>query len=187
MTLTKENTQQMTRNMMIAACALLMIAGLMQAQNTGTTTLSVVVGPEAALTVTTGTTSLTTASTAFANPYTGTTSLTYQIRTTKTTGSGTVTVKITSDFAGTGGPSVGTPPSAGDALTYTCTVSTPGTACTGSQTASTTAATSLATFGAGANSTKAGNTASTSWSLTDDPVYATGTYTATATYTISAS
>jgi hypothetical protein len=108
------------------------------------------------------------------------------IRTTKSTGSGTVTVKITADFAGTGGPSVATPPSSGDALSYTCTVSAPGTACTGSQTASTTAATSLATFGAGASSAKAGNSASTSWSLTDDPVYATGTYTATATFTISA-
>jgi hypothetical protein len=44
----------------------------------------------------------------------------------------------------------------------------------------------VATFGAAANSTSAGNSASTAWSLTDDPVYATGTYTATATYTISA-
>jgi len=66
-------------------------------------------------------------------------------------------------------------------------VSTPGTACTGSQTASLTTATAFATFVAGANSTKAGNSASASWSLTDDPVYATGTYAATATFTISAS
>jgi hypothetical protein len=169
----------------IFACCLLALTGLAQAQNsTGTTTLSVAVGPEAALTVTTGTTTLATASTTFGAPFTGNTSLLYFIRTTKTGGTGTLTLKITSDFAGTGGPSVTTPPSTGDALTYACTVSTPGTACTGSQTASTSAATPLGTWGAAANSIKAGNAASVAWSLTDDPVYATGTYTATATFTI---
>src|ERR1035438_2308780 len=91
-----------------ATCLMLALAGMAQAQLT--TSLSVVVGAEASLTVNTGTTSLTTASTSFANPFTGTTSLTYLIRTTKAGGSGTITVKITSDFAGTGGPSVTTPP-----------------------------------------------------------------------------
>lgn len=173
----------MRRYATIIACCLLTLAGLAQAQNT--TTLSVSVGPEAVLTVTTGTTTLANgASTTFANPFTGTTSLTYLIRTTKATGTGTLTLKITADFAGTGGPSVGTPPTAGDALTYSCTVSAPGTACTGPLTASTTASTGFATWGAGANSTKAGNTASVAWSLTDDPAYSTGTYTATATFTI---
>jgi peptidoglycan DL-endopeptidase CwlO len=166
-------------------CALFAIAGLAHAQ-TGTTTLSVTVGPEAALTVTTGTTTLSTTSTTFGNPFTGTTNLTYEIRTSKTSGTGSLTLKITADFGGTGGPSVATPPSTGDALSYTCTVSTPGTACTGSQTASTTASTPFGTWGAAANSTKAGNSASVAWSLTDDPVYAQGTYTATATFTISA-
>jgi hypothetical protein len=178
----------MTRYIFTAACGLLAFTGLAFAQATGTTSLSVVVGAEASLTVTTGTTSLTTASTAFGNPYTGTTSLTYMIRTKQTGGNGTVTAKITTDFAGVGaGPSVATPPSVGDALTYTCTVSSPGTACSGTLTASTTAATSVATFGAGANSTKAGNAASVAWSLTDDPAYATGTFAATTTFTISAS
>ncbi len=172
--------------LIILACALLATAGLAQAQSTGTTTLSVTVGPEAALTITTGTTNLTTGSTTFGTAFTGTTSLSYFIRTTKTTGTGTLTLKVTSDFAGSGGPSVGTPPSSGDALTYNCTVSAPGTACTGSQTASTTASTPFGTWGAGSSSTKAGNSASVAWSLTDDPVYATGTYTATTTFTISA-
>lgn len=169
--------------LIIAACVLLAMAGLAQAQ---TTTLSVAVGPEAALTVNTGLTTMSTASNAFGSPYTGTTNLTYQIRTTKSGGTGTLTLKVTADFAGTGGPSVTTPPSTGDALTYTCTVDSPGTACTGSQTASTSAATPLGTWGTAANSTKAGNSASATWSLTDDPVYATGTYTATTTFTISA-
>jgi hypothetical protein len=124
--------------------------------------------------------------TTFSNPYTGTTNLTYFIRTGKSTGGGSLTLKITTDFAGTGGPSVATPPTAGDALSYTCTVTAPGTACTGSQTASTTTATALGTWGAGVSSAKAGNSASVAWSLTDDPVYAAGAYTATATFTISA-
>ena len=174
----------MTR-ILVTACVLLAIAGIVQAQ-TGTTTLSVAIGPEAALTVNTGTTNLSTLSTSFGNPFTGTTSLTYFIRTTKSTGTGTVTTKVTTDFGPAGGPSVATPPSAGDALTYTCTVSAPGTACTGSQTASTGAQVAFGTWGAGANSAKGGNAASVAWSLTDDPVYSVGTFTATVTFTISA-
>lgn len=170
--------------LIIAACILLAMAGLAQAQ---TTTLSVTVGPEASLTVNTGTTDLSTASTAFANPYTASTSLTYFIRTSKTGGSGTLTLKVTTDFSGTGGPSVASSGTSGDTLTYLCTVSTPGTACTGSQTASTTSSTPLGTWGTGASSVKAGNSASVAWSLVDDPAYATGTYTATTTFTISAS
>ena len=167
-------------SLIIVACILLATASL-AAQ---TTTLSVAVGPEASLTVNTGTTTMTTGSTTFGSPYTGTTNLTYQIRTTKVGGTGTLTLKVTADFAGTGGPSVTTPPTTGDALTYTCTVSSPGTACTGSQTASTASTTPLGTWGTAANSTKVGNSASVAWSLTDDPMYATGTYTATTTFTI---
>lgn len=168
---------------MLLAGTMLGLSSLAGAQ---TTSLSVTVGPEASLTVTTGSTSLSTTSTTFANPYTGSTSLTYLIRTSKSTGSGNITVKITSDFAGTGGPSVATPPSTGDALTYTCTVASPGTACTGTQTSSTAATTPVASFGAAASSTKAGNSASLAWSLTDDPVYQPGSYSATATFAISA-
>src|SRR5664279_846741 len=142
---------------------------------TGTTILSVAIAAEASLTVNTGTSSLTATAGTFLNNFAGTTSLTYKIRTTKTGGTGTITAKVTTDFGGTGGPSVLTPPTAGDALTYTCTVATPGTACT-SQTASTTAATGLATFGADAKSASAGNSASVAWTLTNDPQYSTGTY-----------
>jgi len=177
----------MKRHLTIIACLLLALACVMHAQAaTGTTTLSVVVGPEAGLTVNTSTTSLTAIGSTFANPFTGTTSLTYFIRTTKTTGSGTITSIVTTDFAAAGGPSVVTPPTAGDALTYSCTVAAPGTACTGPITASHAAATSVATFGAGASSAKAGNAASVAWSLTDDPAYSTGTYTALVTFSISA-
>jgi hypothetical protein len=171
--------------MLCFICAMLAMAGMAQAQ-TGTTTLSVVVGPEAALTVTTGTTNMTDTGGVFGTDFTGTTSLTYKIRTTKTGGTGSITLKVTTDFAGTGGPSVTTPPTTGDTLAYTATVAAPGTAATGSVTALTSAATSVGTFGAGNSSAKAGNAASVAWDLTNDPIYATGTYTATVTFTISA-
>ena len=171
---------------LLMAAVLLLTATFAHAQlGTGSATgqLTLTVGPEAGLTVVTGTTTLTSVGTNF-SPYTGPTSLTYFVRTTKTGGTGSIVLKVTTDFAGTGGPSVGTPPTAGDALKYTCTVSTPGTACTGTQTASTSATTPVATFGSDAHSTFAGNTASVAWTLTNDPLYATGSYTATVTYTI---
>jgi len=155
---------------------------------TGTTTLSVVVPPEAAISVTTATTNLATASTTFGTAITGTTNFTMKFRTTKTTGGGTVTVRITTDFSPAGGPSVATPPTAGDALSYSCTTTSTNAVCiTGSLNASTAAATNvIQSMGAGKSSANAGDTGTVSWSLTDDPVYAQGTYTATATFTIAA-
>jgi hypothetical protein len=93
---------------------------------------------------------------------------------------------VTSDFSPVSGPSVLTPPTAGDALTYTCTLAAPGTACPASPTSSTTVATAVGTFGTDAKSTSAGNTGTINWSLTNDPLYATGSYSATVTFTISA-
>jgi len=158
---------------------------------TATSALSVTVAPEAGINIA-APTSLTEATGAgiFGSPYTGTTNFTYKVRTTKTGGAGTVTVKISTDFVGTGGPSVATPPTAGDALTYSCTAAASGTPCSGSaNTASTSAATGVITFGADAHSAGGGSASdagSVTWSLTNDPVYKTGSYTATATFTISA-
>ena len=184
----------MKKILLVAVIALLFAASLAYGQSgTGTTTVSVTVAAEAALTVNTGTTTLTT--TGFFANYTGTTNLTYYIRTTQTTGTGSIVLQVTSDFGGvgcSGGPCVGTPPSAGDALTYSCTVSNPGnngtaTPCTAPVTAKTSAQTNVALFGADNRSLVGGNTGSVSWALTDDPKYKTGTYTATVTFTISAS
>jgi hypothetical protein len=174
----------MTRNAIVTFGALLILAGTAHAQLTGATTVSVAINAEASLTIA-ATSSLSTSGGTFSNAFTGTTSLTYKIRTTKSGGTGLITLKVTSDFAGTGGPSVLTPPTTGDALTYTCTLTAPGAACTGTQTSSTTTSTSVATFGADAKSSAAGNTGTINWSLTNDPLYATGTYTATVTFTIS--
>jgi hypothetical protein len=156
---------------------------------TGTTTVSVAIGPESSLSVTSSTTSLTEASGAgsFGSPYTGTTNFSYKLRSAKVGGGGSITVQITTDF-GSGGPSVASP-LAGDAMTYSCTTASSATACTGPVTASTTSATSVATFATDAHSTAgagSSDSGTVSWTLPNDPVYKTGTYTATATFTISA-
>lgn len=151
---------------------------------TGNTTLNVTVAAAAAIRVDTATTNLT--STGNFNPYTGTTNWSYKIRTTAGTGSGQVVVKINPDFSPAGGPSV----AAGN-LTYSCSLTAPasgtGTACSGSVTAAATD-TNVASFGANTRSTSSGTqNNSVSWSLLDDPAYATGSYSATAVFTISAS
>ena len=171
--------------MVVMSATLLTVAAQAQFNTTGTTSVSVTVAAEASLQVNTATTTLANVGTIF-NAYTGTTNFTYKVRTTKTGGSGTITLEVTSDFSPANGPSVATPPTAGDAMTYTCTVSAPGTGCTGSVTSSTASATSVATFGTNAHSASAGNTGSVAWSLTDDPTYQTGAYSATVTFTISA-
>jgi hypothetical protein len=179
----------MRRRLPLAALGLLLTACLAHAQlggSTGATTMSVAVGAEAGLTVNTGTSTLASAGTNFST-YTGTTSLTYFIRTTPSTGTGSIVLQVTTDFSPAGGPSVASPPTTGDALTYNCTVSSPGTACTGPLTAKTGSTTNVATFGGDAHSAFAGNSASVAWSLTNDPLYKVGTYTATVTFTISAS
>ncbi len=159
--------------------------GHAQGSATGATSVTVSVGPEGALTVTSPT-SLTAVGTVF-NSYSGTTTVTYFVRTTQSTGNGNITLKVTSDFSPANGPSVTTPPTAGDALKYTCVGAAPATPCSGSQTASTGASTPVATFGADAHTTStSGSTATTSWTLTNDPVYKTGSYSATVTFTISA-
>jgi len=167
---------------------LLLAASFSYAQVTSvpTTTLNVTVGTEAAIVV--GSTSTFTAgSGSFAN-WTASTPFTYYIRTTTSGGSGNIQLKITSDFSPSGGPSVANSGSTGDTLTYTCSVQSPGSACSGTQTASTSTPTPVATFGAAATSAKGGNASnSVAWTLVNDPAYAQGSYVATATFTISAS
>src|SRR6185312_795197 len=183
--------KQLTRTLFTGA---VLIAAASQAFGqfaaTGTTSLSVAVAAESAISITTPTTSLSEASGAglFGSPYTGTTNFSYKVRSTKVGGGGSITVKITADFAA-GGPSVATPPT-GDAMTYGCTATaSSATACTGPVTASTSSATTVATFATDAHSASgvgSSDSGSVTWTLPNDPVYKTGTYTATATFTISA-
>lgn len=170
---------------------LLLAASLSYAQSgTGTTNLSVVVGPEAAIVV--GSTPALTSGSIFGD-YTATTPLTYYVRT--TTG-GSITLQLTTDLSSggpNGGPSVAAPPTAGDTLKYTCSATAPptgsATACTGSQTVvALTTTYPVATFGTNTQSAKGGTSASVSWDLTNDPNYKAGSYTTgLVTFTISAS
>ena len=170
----------MKKTLYLAVVALLLTAPIARAQlgtTTGTTTVNVTVAAEAALSVG-ATTNLTSTGTNFSS-YTGTTSLTYFIRTTLAGGSGFIKLEVTTDFAPAGGPSVATPPTAGDALNYNCTVANPGnngtaTPCASPTTSSTTAQTSVATFGTDNRSLIGGNSASVAWTLTNDPKYKTG-------------
>ncbi len=153
-------------------------------QSSGSTTISVTVAAEASLYIEDSTTTLTGGP--LFSDYTGTTRFIYKIRTSQGSGTGTITSLVTADFSPSGGPSVSNPPTAGDALSYTCSVSSPATACSGTQTASTTAAQPVASFGANARSSRNGNSGQVNWTLTNDPLYATGAYSATVTFTVSA-
>lgn len=154
-----------------------------QFNTTGTTPVTVTVAAEASIQIDTPTTGLTSSGTLFSD-YTGTTNFTYKIRTAPSITTGSVTVKIT-DFTGSGGPSVAAPLTGSDTLAYTCSTSAPAIPCGGSVTSSTTTGTSVAAFPGDAHSAKAGNGGnSVSWTLTNDPLYKTGTYSATATFTI---
>src|SRR5258708_5400704 len=124
----RQGDKMKKNNLLMTGFGLLLAVSMAHAQlgaSTGTTTLGVGVNAEAALSINTTNTSMTSTGTNFAN-YTGATTFTYFIRTSPSSGSGTVTLKVTGDFSPSGGPSVAAPPSSGDKLTYACTVSTPG-------------------------------------------------------------
>jgi len=164
------------------------------AQTSATQTLSASVYAEAGLFSLPGSLVLSRTGTVF-NRFSGSMALQYRARTSQNAGTATITVKATSDFTPTGGPSIAAPPSAGDALTYTCSGATLGTGCSGTMTVSTGASTNVVTIGAGActgsspcpSNTADPNSVNLSFLRTNDPKYKTGPYAATLTFTISAS
>jgi hypothetical protein len=175
----RENTT-MKKLFLFAVMGTFLITSAVRADSK-TATVGVEVGAEAAFTAATNAT-LTTAGNFAA--YSGSSTFTYQVRT-SASGAGSVTVKVTTDFSPGSGPSVGTPPTAGDVLSYISTTGGVGTGAS-STTASTSADTTVLTFGSGISSSATGDLGNMAWTLTDDPKYATGSYTATITYTISA-
>jgi hypothetical protein len=173
---------------LLAVVVLLLAASTAFAQfgTTSATTLTLTVGAEASIQADSST-PLTTSGTIF-NDYGGTTNFTYKVRTGTSVNTAGITLEITKDFgSAASGPSVANSGSTGDTLKYTCTATaSSATACGSAQTSSTTAATTVATFAASAHSVKAGDSGSVIWDLVNDPAYAVGSYTATATFTISA-
>ena len=156
----------------------LLLPACAAAQSTATTSLSVTVASAATISINTPATTLTAGSTW--GDYTGTTTGTVRMRTSKTGGSGSVTVEITSAFA-SGGPPVSD-------LTYTCSVAetSEATACSGSVTASDSSGTSVLSMGTDGHTADSGDTFSVDWSLKNLPSYTPGAYSATATFTVSA-
>jgi hypothetical protein len=153
---------------------------------TATETLSATLSPVGALT-TPATATLSKSLTSF-QPFTASVPVNYQVRTTPGGTGGTITLKVASDFSPSGGPTA-----ASGALTYVCSGANLGTACSGTQTASTTTSTpvltvpaSACTGGGGACSSQNPNSMSLTFTLIDSPVYPTGTYSANVTFTISA-
>jgi len=152
---------------------------------TASQTLSATISPVGSLT-TPGTATLTNSSNTF-QPFTSTVPIRYEIRTTPA-GGGAITLQVTSDFTPAGGPSA-----ASGTLTYVCSGANLGTACAGSQTASTTVQTPVLTVpaaactgGAGVCSGQDPNSMSITFTLADSPAYPTGSYSASVTFTISA-
>jgi hypothetical protein len=153
--------------------------------NTGTTNIHVGIGPEASISVTADTT-LTKGAGIFAD-FTGSTAFTYKVRT-GAGATGAITATITTDFSTGPGPSVANSGTSHDYLTYTCGVGTGaiGNPCTTAQTASTSSTTPVIGFDKSKQTAKAGDSGSVSWTLVNDPAYPEGTYTAVATFSISA-
>jgi hypothetical protein len=181
----------------LVAWGALMLAPIrLQATSLTTTqTLQAVISPLGGLFSFPNSVTLTKTGTTFSS-FTGSLTIQYDARTTQSTGGGSITVKATTDFTPARGPSIASPPSTGDALQYTCAGATLGTGCSGTQTVSTTASTNVITLsasectgGGGSCSSASPNTVTLNFTLTDDPEYkvSTGSYSATLTFTISAS
>jgi hypothetical protein len=180
--------------LLAALIALGFAAAAAQAQTTlGTQTLSLNAQPDGLLYWFPSSLTFTKTGTVF-DSYTSTITIQYRARTTTIVGTGSITVKASADFVcASGGPCIATPPSAGDALGYTCSGATLGSNCPGTQTISTGGATSVVnaipagscTGGGNPCTTANPNTVTMNFTLTDDPKYRTGSYTATLILTIS--
>jgi hypothetical protein len=142
-----------------------------------TSTVTVNVGPEAAITINTADAVLAPASSAVFADYVGETEFTYFLR--AGAGGGFIQFSIATDFTGTPGTIPVT------ALSYVPTVAASGTAATGASVAVSTNE-SVATFAADAHSAKGGDAGSVAWTLVNDPSYKEGKYSTTVTWTISA-
>jgi hypothetical protein len=143
---------------------------------TGTTTVTATVSADASITVSSPT-NLIQGAAPFAT-FTGATTVTFSIRTTKVGGSGSIVLQA-AEFAPVGGPTV-----AGGNLTYTCSGSpSVGSPCAGSITASTSSTTSV--VGAiGADAKANGTGVTVNWTLANSPLFSTGSYSSTVTFTL---
>ena len=172
------------RNKSLAIVGALALAPMVFGNSiTGTQTLNPRPGPIGKLQVVTPTVTLTHTGTTFSS-FTGSEILNFKIRTTISTGSGSITVRGTADFTGSG------PKIASGDFTYTCSGATFGTVCSGAQILTTGSQSNVLTVGAGVcvGTGCAGTDPSvvtTNFIVADSPVFKTGAFSATLTYTIS--
>jgi len=166
---------------------LLLMTPLVVAAGTGVTTQTLTATIQPAWTLSAPTSAIMAGGPNPFQPFRSTFAVSYRARTTPS-GSGSITLRITSDFSPSGGPT-----SAGGGLTYTCGAAGLGAACSGTQTASTSAQTPVVTLpaaactgGGGVCSNQDPNSLNLTFVLADDPQYKTGSYSATITFTISA-
>ncbi len=152
---------------------------------TTTQTLTMYIQPDADVSVP-ASAQLTRSGAAFGQ-YTGSLTVDYWARTTLTSGSGQITVKAAAEFTPTGGPTVSS-----GAFSFTCGSATLGTACTGSQTVSASAAKTLVaipagacTGGGGQCSSASPNTVNLNFILENQTAYKTGNYTIQLTFNVS--
>ena len=179
----------MRKVLMNAALGLMFLSQVCVAQSVATQTQTMNAGFNAMGSIVSvpGTVTLTTGGPDFQS-YNGSLSVTYRARTTSA-GGGNLTVQGTSDFSLTTGPRI----SAG-ALTYTCSGATLGSGCSGQQTMSMSSATNIVALPSSActggspcpMNTPDPNQVTLGLSLTNDPAYPTGTYSAAILFTISA-
>ena len=164
--------------MAISAAFLPAVATAQVVRGTANTSVTANVGADASIAVSSPTT-LTPSGGAF-SAFTGSTVVTFYVRTTRTGGSGSIVLQA-AEFSPAGGPTV-----SGGSLTYTCTgAPAVGSACAGTQTASTSATTPIVSgIGANARAQAAGTTVN--WSVTNSPFYSTGTYASSVTFTLAA-
>ena len=174
------------RYMRAAAVLFFAPAFLLGATNSTTQTLSASVAANGKLSVPASLTLSTVGSTFVA--YSGSLTVSYLVRTTASTGNGSITMTASADFGPAGGPSI-----SGGQLTYLCSGANLGTACSGPLTVSTSSQTNVVTIGAGVCtgggapcSASNPNSVQTTFTLSNNPAYKTGTYSATLTFTISA-
>ncbi len=143
---------------------------------TGTTVVTANISADASITVSSPT-NLSTGG-AFAS-FTGSTTVTFSIRTTKVGGSGSIVLQA-AEFSPAGGPTV----AAGN-LTYSCSGSpSVGSPCAGTITASTSSTTSVVS-GIGTDAKANGTGVTVNWTLANSPLFSTGSYSATITFTLS--
>jgi hypothetical protein len=170
---------------LIAFAAYLTPIQSLGATATATQTLRVNMGAIGKLAVVPSNVSLAHTGVIFEN-FAGAVTVQYRVRTMVSTGSSFITLRAASDFSPANGPSI-----AGADLTYACSGATVGTACSGSQTVSISSQTNVVSVGSGVCTGDgcggaSPNSVTVNLNLVDSPVFKSGSYSTTLTFSISA-